>query len=85
MESKYTEAELDYNDQRDKWGHHKDTSNKDLTTCFGSNERIFSAGMASSACSGGQIAGQCLPATAPHLPSTALMPVSYLAPQQSYS
>lgn len=34
MESNYTEAELEYNDHWDKWGHHKDTSNKDLTTCF---------------------------------------------------
>lgn len=84
-ESNYTEAELDHNDQWDKWGHHKDTSNKDLTTCFDCNECISSTGMTSSVCSGEQITRQFLPATALHLLSTALTPVSNVAPQQSYS
>lgn len=45
MESNYTSAELDHNDQWDKRGPHKDTCNKDLTTRFNCNECVFSTEM----------------------------------------
>lgn len=73
MENNYTGTELNYN-QWDKWGHHKDTSNKDLMTCFDCNKQIFSTRTTLSACSG-EPNRQFFLATARIFMSTALMPV----------
>lgn len=52
MESNYTEAELNHNDQWDKWGRYKEMSNKDLTTCFNGNKHILSTRTSLRVCSG---------------------------------
>lgn len=78
MESNYTEAELNHNDQWDKWGRYKEMSNKDLTTCFNGNKHILST-RTSLRLLRVPDDGQSLPETACLL-STALMPGFFYLP-----